>query len=320
AFNAVAVESVSEEAVLSGDDRNLGFERRLLLPLQRIAAPDFDQCAVSEQPQIARANRRRLIHRSRLADLELHLDRATRSPLYIGARKIDDWLSPVFLRHVPRGSRAFTRRDVGEQTGVEELVEEDFDRRDVEDVVWREAPEYLSPCARRPVEQAVRRHHQPIGAAVERNERRQRFATRDIPQTRAAVVAARDQELAVGAEGQRFDAQRMAVERHNLAPRRSLPQLDYGVVSGRSQQSGVGAEGGGANICGMTGHRSQFTASRRIPKLDRITEQAGVALDGVNVGEVYAGARFVLGRREEAAVGAPGHAVNPEAAGERERE
>src|SRR5215510_668380 len=70
----------------------------------------------------------------------------------------------------------------------------------------------------------------------------------------------------------------------------------------------------------MAVERHNLAPRRRIPQLDRITEQAGVALDGVNVGEVYAGARFVLGRREQAAVGAPSHAVNPEAAGERERE
>src|SRR5262249_28429078 len=78
AFDVVAVEGVSDQAVLSGDDRDLGFERRLSPAIQRVAAPDFDQRAVAEQPHVARAGASRLIRRGRLADLYLHLDRAAR--------------------------------------------------------------------------------------------------------------------------------------------------------------------------------------------------------------------------------------------------
>src|SRR5262249_44195500 len=78
AFDVVMVEGVSEEAVLSSDDRDLGFERGLFLSLQRVAAPDFDQRAVAEQSHVARAGWYRLAGRRGFADLYLHLDRAAR--------------------------------------------------------------------------------------------------------------------------------------------------------------------------------------------------------------------------------------------------
>src|SRR5215471_572769 len=66
AFDVITIEAVSLQPVLSGDDRDICFQGRGSLPFKDIAAPNFNECTVTEEPHIARSASRRMIFVSRL--------------------------------------------------------------------------------------------------------------------------------------------------------------------------------------------------------------------------------------------------------------
>ena len=67
-------------------------------------------------------------------------------------RQLHDWLASIFLRNVLGHARTFTGKDVSKQTGIVKLVEEPFDRSDVERFLVV-APENLVPGNGRAVKQ-----------------------------------------------------------------------------------------------------------------------------------------------------------------------
>src|SRR5438270_926597 len=102
-----------------------------------------DERAVAEQAQVARA-RGRVRHLDSEFDCARGDGRCRRRRRAAREREGEARLASVYPRDVLGGARVFAREYVGEQVGVEELVEEDLDGRDRPHVPV-EAPEDLIP-------------------------------------------------------------------------------------------------------------------------------------------------------------------------------
>src|SRR6266850_117132 len=111
--------------------------------------------------------------------------------------------------------RSLAGKDVREQPGIIELIEEPFDWSDVESVLVI-SPKDLVPGGGRAIEQTFGRDDHPFGAVVERNERQQMFARVCVPKKSAALFAGRCQQTSVRAEIHRLDVRGMPRQRTQL--------------------------------------------------------------------------------------------------------
>src|SRR5690242_16052670 len=131
--------------------------------------------------------------------------------------------------------RPLAVEDVRQQTRIVKLVEEPFDRRDIERLLVV-TPENLVPRNGRAVEQALRRHDHPLAAVVKRDERQQMLAGLRVPQKRAPVFARGREQPAIRTEIERIDVRRVTAQRDQVALRRKIPNLDRVVsAAGREQ-------------------------------------------------------------------------------------
>src|SRR5947209_37580 len=103
----------------------------------------------------------------------------------------------------------FAGENVAKQAGIIKLIEEPFDRRDIE-CVSVVAPQDLIPGGGRSVEQTLGSDDHPFTAIIQGNWCQQVFARRRVPEKSSAIIACRSKQSTIGAEVYRVDVRHMA--------------------------------------------------------------------------------------------------------------
>src|SRR6185312_981021 len=141
--------------------------------------PYLDEGAIPKQAHVARAAALRVTLISlRIDHIDGHLDGALSNSgggRAAGHRQLHNRLATILPGNVERNLRSFTRKNIGQQSGIIELVEEQLDRRYVESLLVV-TPENLVPRNRSSIEQTLWGDNHPFRAIIERNQRQQMLA------------------------------------------------------------------------------------------------------------------------------------------------
>ena len=100
-------------------------------------------------------------------------------------------------------------------------------------------------------------------------------AGRGIPKPDGFVDAARGQDFAGGAEGDRVDAAGVALEFLEWLAVLDSPQADCFILAARSQQRAVAAEGDAINLIAVAREGFEFLARGGVPELDGFVKTGG---------------------------------------------